>query len=94
MFEFDDYYRFRHILNGVIGAFIILFIGLFGRLFKNDKVGITAMIVAFSVALTCWVNHSIIPKIFPLLLGTLCLLYFMSKWFYIQTKWIKRPYYI
>ncbi len=85
MFEFDDYYRFRHILNGVIGAFIILFIGLFGRLLKNDKVGITAMIVAFCSPhlLGQSFNNS---KDIPFAFGYIMSLYFMSKWFLYPDK--------
>ena len=79
-FEINDPYKFRHILNGLMCGFIFLFIGLFGRLLKNDTVGILAMILAFFSPhlLGHSFNNS---KDIPFALGYIMSLYFMSKWF-------------
>ena len=79
-FDITDTYRFRHTLNGLIGGLIFLFIGLFGRLLKNETVGIIAMILAFFSPhiLGQSFNNS---KDIPFALGYIMSLYFMSKWF-------------
>jgi len=80
VFNIEDQYQFRHIMNGLMGGLILLFIGLFGRLLKNDWVGIAAMILAFCSPRL--LGHSFNnPKDIPFALGYLMSLYFMSKWF-------------
>ncbi|MBK9255179.1 MAG: hypothetical protein IPM42_06785 [Saprospiraceae bacterium] len=79
-FQIKDQYQFRHLMNGLIGGLIILFIGLFGRLIKNDTVGIVAMILALCSPRL--LGHSFNnPKDIPFALGYLMSIYFMSKWF-------------
>ncbi len=80
LFDINDPYRFRHVLIGLIGGLIFLFIGLFGRLLKNDTVGVIAMILAFCSPqlLGQSFNNS---KDIPFALGYIMSLYFMSKWF-------------
>ena len=47
IFGLDDQYTFRHLMNALTGGLILLFIGLFGRLLKNDAVGIIGVVLAF-----------------------------------------------
>ena len=80
VFNIEDIYRFRHLMNGLIGAFIILFIGLFGKLLKNENTGIIAMILALLSPQL--LGHSFNnPKDIPFALGYIMSLYFIAKWF-------------
>ncbi len=75
----EDYYLFRHVLNAITGAIIIVFIGLFGRLLKDNTTGIIAMILAFLSPRL--LGHSFNnPKDIPFALGIIMSLYFMAKW--------------
>ncbi|MBK8699312.1 MAG: tetratricopeptide repeat protein [Saprospiraceae bacterium] len=75
-----DVYAFRHGLNGLVGALIILFIGLFTRLLKNETIAILAMVLAFFSPQL--LGHSFNnPKDIPFALGYVMSLYFMAKWF-------------
>ena len=79
VFNIQDAYTFRHLMNGLLGGFILLFLGLFGRLLKNDWVGVAAMVLAFCSPRL--LGHSFNnPKDIPFALGYLMSLYFMAKW--------------
>lgn len=79
-FNIQDYFKLRHIFNGLCGALIIIFCGFFGRLIKGEGVGIIAMLLAFFSPRL--LGHSFNnPKDIPFALGYIMSLYFMAKWF-------------